>query len=56
MHEMKEAPGQRGGVIGADYDMLRIDISRGELLVHATGGLLVLETMIGAGADTLQAN
>jgi hypothetical protein len=56
MHEVKEAPGQRGGVIGAGYDMPRIDVSRGELLVHVTSGVLVLETMIGAGADTLEAN
>ena len=56
MHEMNQAAGQRGGIVGAGYDVPGIDVSPGELMVHVTGGLLVVETMISAGADTLQAH
>lgn len=31
MHEVKEVAGLRGGVIAADHDVLRIDISRPDL-------------------------
>ena len=40
MHNMKQAVGQRGGIIGAGYDIPGIDVSPGERLVHVTGGLL----------------
>jgi hypothetical protein len=56
VHKMNQAAGQRGGIIGAGYDVPGIDVSPRELLVHVTGGLLVLETMISAGTDTLQAD
>lgn len=56
MHQVKKATGQLRGIIGTRCHVSRIDISPGELLVHMAGGLLVLETVIGARADTLQAD
>lgn len=56
MHKVKDVAGQRPCFVGAGYDVLRVDVSGGELLVHVMGGLLVLETVIGAEANTLQAN
>jgi hypothetical protein len=46
VHKVEQAARQRGGIIGAGYDVPGIDVSLGELLVHVTGGLLVRETMI----------
>jgi hypothetical protein len=56
MHQVKKATGQLRGIIGTRCHVSRIDISPGELLVHMAGGLLVLETVIGARADALQAD
>lgn len=56
MHKMKQVAGQRGGIIDAGYNVPRIDVSLGELLVHLARGFLVLETMVSAGTDTLQAD
>jgi hypothetical protein len=56
MHKMKQAAGQRGRIVGAGYDVPGIDVGFGELLVQLARGVLVLEPMVSARADTLHAD